>query len=79
MTRPQTNYEVNSKWTTLEQESVFLSQIGEETSLNIEIAGQTVEGNPIRRVSLGQPIKGTVLIVCLQHGNEPASREAALG
>lgn len=78
MTRPQTNYEVNSKWTTLEQESVFLSQIGEETSLSIEIAGQTVEGNPIRRVSLGQPIKGTVLIVCLQHGNEPASREAAL-
>ena len=79
MTRPQTNYEVNSEWTTLEQESVFLSQIGEETSLNIEIAGQSVEGNPIRLVSLGQPIEGTVLIVCLQHGNEPASREAALG
>ena len=79
MTRPQTNYEVNSEWTTLEQESVFLSQIEAETSLSIEIAGQTVEGNPIRCVSLGQPIEGTVLIVCLQHGNEPASREAALG
>ena len=79
MTRPQTNYEVNSAWTTLEQEDAFLSQISDETSLNIEIAGQTVEGRPIRRVSLGQPIDGTVLIVCLQHGNEPASREAALG
>ena len=78
MTPPQTNYEVNSDWTTLEQESVFLSQIGDETSLDIEIAGQSVEGKPIRRVSLGQPIEGTVLIVCLQHGNEPASREAAL-
>ena len=79
MTPPKTNYEVNSEWTTLEQESIFLSQIEAETSLNIEIAGQSVEGNPIRLVSLGQPIEGTVLIVCLQHGNEPASREAALG
>ena len=78
MTLPQTNYEVNSDWTTLEQESVFLSQVGDETSLNVEVAGQSVEGKPIRRVSLGQPIEGTVLIVCLQHGNEPASREAAL-
>ena len=78
MTLPQTNYEVNSDWTTLEQESVFLSQIGDETPLNIEVAGQSVEGKPIRRVSLGKPIEGTVLIVCLQHGNEPASREAAL-
>ena len=79
MTLPQTNYEVNSEWTTLEQESAFLSQIRDETSLSIEIAGHSVEGKPIRRVSLGQPIEGTVLIVCLQHGNEPASREAALG
>ena len=79
MTRPQTNYEVNSAWTTLEQESVFLSQIVDETSLHMEIAGQSVEGRPIRRVSLGQPIEGTLLIICLQHGNEPASREAALG
>ena len=78
MTLPQTNYEVNSDWTTLEQESVFLSQVGDETSLNVEVAGQSVEGKPIRRVSLGQPIEGTVLIVCLQHGNAPASREAAL-
>lgn len=78
MTLPQTNYEVNSDWTTLEQESVFLSQVGDETSLNVEVAGQSVEGKPIRRVSLGQPVEGTVLIVCLQHGNEPASREAAL-
>ena len=78
MTAPQTNYESSGTWTTLAQEEIFLAQIEADTSLAVEVAGQSVEGKPIRRVMLGSGVENTVLIVCLQHGNEPASREAAL-
>lgn len=78
MTSPQTNYETSGTWTTLEHEADFLAQIEADTDLVVEIAGHSVEGKPIRRVMLGSGAENTVLIVCLQHGNEPASREAAL-
>lgn len=78
MTQPQTNYETSGAWTTLEHEADFLAQIEADTDLVVEIAGHSVEGKPIRRVMLGTGVENTVLIVCLQHGNEPASREAAL-
>lgn len=79
MSQPQTNYELAGEWTTLEQEEIFLSQIQSETDLTVEIAGYSVQNRPIKRVVLGTPTEGTLMIVCLIHGNEQASREAALG
>lgn len=78
MTAPQTDYETSGTWTTLEHEADFLAQIEADTDLVVETAGYSVQEKPIRRVMLGSGAENTVLIVCLQHGNEPASREAAL-
>lgn len=78
MTQPQTNYETSGTWTELAQEADFLAQIEADTDLVVETAGYSVQEKPIRRVMLGAGAENTVLIVCLQHGNEQASREAAL-
>lgn len=75
---PQTGFEIDGEWTSLADESAFLARVAGETTAAHSIAGYTVEGNPIHRLDLGRHVDGTLFIGCLQHGNEPASREAAL-
>lgn len=76
MTAPETGFEQTGEWTTREEETAFLGQIASETDAVLTEAGRTVQDRPIHRVDLGSG--STMLIVCLQHGNEPASREGAL-
>lgn len=78
MTAPQTEFETTGEWTSHAAEATFLKQIAAETAAVLIEAGKTVEGRPIHRVDLGNPQGSTVLIVCAQHGTEPASREAGL-
>lgn len=78
MTPPQTGFERIGGWTGQADEDAFLTQIDAETGAVLSEAGRTVEGRPIHRVDLGNPEGSTVLIVCAQHGTEPASREAGL-
>lgn len=78
MAAPTTGFEDTGDWTTLAQETAFLTQIATETDAVLSEAGRTVQDRPIHRVDLGNPSGSTVLIVCLQHGAEPASREAGL-
>lgn len=75
---PKTEFETTGEWTSHAAEVTFLNQIAAETAAVLIEAGETVEGRPIHRVDLGNPQGSTVLIVCAQHGTEPASREAGL-
>lgn len=76
MTPPLTGFETTGTWTTGEHETDFLAQIHAETDAQVIEHGTSAGGRPLRRVELGTG--PTILIVCLQHGEEPASREAAL-
>ena len=78
MTAPLTGFEQTGRWTTIAEESTYLNQIASDTDAVITEAGRTVEGREIRRVDIGNPDGSTVVIVCAQHGSEPASREAGL-
>lgn len=75
---PQTEFELTGTWTSLADETTFLAQIAAETTAVVTEAGRTVGNRPIHRIDLGNPDGSTVLIVCAQHGSEPASREAGL-
>ena len=75
---PQTGFEITGQWTTLEDEKSFLDTVVAETDATLAVVGHTVKGKPIYRVDLGAGPDNTMLIVCMQHGTEPASREAAL-
>lgn len=75
---PQTTFETAGGWTSLEDETALLDQVAAETSATVSEVGQSVEGLPIRRVDIGDGTEQTLLIVSGIHGNEQASREAAL-
>ena len=77
MAAPQTGFEATGDWTTLAREQEFLEQLAGETAMTLAEAGRTVQDRPIWRCDLGAG-SSTMVIVCLQHGNEPASREGAL-
>ncbi|HEX8205100.1 MAG TPA: M14 family metallocarboxypeptidase [Solirubrobacteraceae bacterium] len=86
---PLTGFELRNgdSWTTHEEELSFLKQVDRSSGrVAMEVIGKTAEGRPLhlvrvgdrppsQRRALGQP---TVLLVCSQHGNEPAGREACL-
>lgn len=86
---PVTGFEQRNgaSWTTHEEELAFLGQVDRQSQrVKIEVIGRTAKGRPLhlvrvaddapsRREALREP---TVLIVCSQHGNEPAGREACL-
>lgn len=74
-------------WTTLEEEQALLRRIDRDSSrVSISRIGRTAQGRPLQLVQIAsqqrtpeQVAAGrTVLLLCLQHGNEPAAREGCL-
>ncbi len=89
-TLPTTGFEDSggADWTTLEQEHDFLAEVAALSDrVELEQVATTAEGRPIHLVSLtdgdgrspGAIAKNaSALVLCLQHGNEPAGREGCL-
>ncbi|MFE9118179.1 M14 family metallocarboxypeptidase [Streptomyces sp. NPDC007172] len=79
---PRTGFETSdgAHWTSQEQEQSFLTavdRLSERTS--VRRIGTTRQGRPLQEVRIGaRRASITVLLVCSQHGNEPAGREACL-
>lgn len=76
---PLTGYETHGGWTTLTEETVFLEQIAAETdAAHTTFGASRANGHPLHRIDIGQGASNTLMVVGLQHGDEPAPREAAL-
>lgn len=73
-----TPFETHGRITSLAEEGAFLDQLAQQRGTTVTVIGHTVQGHPIRRVSIGRWGAPAVLLLGLQHGNEPAGREAAL-
>lgn len=75
---PQTGHEAagGSRWTTRTEETELLQRMADETPLQLDVAGLSVQGNPVWRASIGSG--STVMVVANVHGNEPSGRDAAL-
>lgn len=76
-----------ASWTTEAEEHEFLDELAASPRVAIDVLGSTVEGRPMHMVRIGHPrppsiaeaaADGPVMMVCSQHGNEPAPREACL-
>ncbi|MFB7511795.1 MULTISPECIES: M14 family metallocarboxypeptidase [unclassified Streptomyces] len=80
--RPRTGFETSQgdRWTTEAEERDFLAAVDRASDrLSLRTIGTTAQGRPLRLATLGAPAAGTtVLLVCGQHGDEPAGREACL-
>ena len=84
---PQTGFEQRNgaEFTTHEEELAFLNAVAAGSPrVTLSVIGTTKENRPLHLVEIGS--KGpaaarnrpTALMVCSQHGNEPAGREACL-
>jgi hypothetical protein len=87
---PQTGFEQRdgASWTTHDEELAFLEEVDSRSDLvSVEVIGETALGRPLHLVKVGNPAphsleasltQPTTMLVCTQHGNEPAGREACL-
>lgn len=80
---PRTGFERSdgARWTGQDEEETFLASVDERSDrITRSRIGTTAEGRPLRLVRVGapRPAPTTVLLVCSQHGDEPAGREACL-
>jgi hypothetical protein len=76
-----------ASWTTHEEELAFVEAVARSRRAAVDVLGESVQGRPLQLVRIGHPVPGSVasarrgraaLIVCTQHGNEPAGRETCL-
>lgn len=86
---PRTGFELSggAGWTTLEQEQEFLAAVDAASDrVGITTLATTEQGRPLQLVQIGTrqldpraaSLRSSVLVTCLQHGNEPAGREGCL-
>ncbi|MGH2711705.1 MAG: M14 family zinc carboxypeptidase, partial [Actinomycetota bacterium] len=87
---PQTGFEQRNgaSWTTHDEELAFLAEVDQRSDrVSMAVIGETAAGRPLHLVAVGNPAphsleasqtQPTTMIVCTQHGNEPAGREACL-
>lgn len=72
---PRTGFELTGKWTTEAEEQAYLRATG----LPVSEIGVTAQGRPVQLVRVGsRSARTVVLLICSQHGDEPAGREACL-
>ncbi|MEW1615022.1 MULTISPECIES: M14 family metallocarboxypeptidase [unclassified Streptomyces] len=80
---PRTGFETSdgARWTGLGEEQTFLGAVDRGSDrVVVDRAGTTRQGRPLQLVRIGKqrPAATTVLLICSQHGDEPAGREACL-